>query len=239
MKKIIRRLFGTKGQIWISAVLYMLIISVAVVIVLNVGLPLLDSMKDKTAYVKTRDTLLSIDKNIEDITAEGEGSQRIVNVEIQDGELTLADGTLVWELKTDADIVEPRSKTEYGNLVVSSDIDVSTIEQNGYYILENKYISVNITKFTSEQNDTSQLINSVKFKPNDVTVPGNFTFMIGNDVNTATGIITTQMDPPGNNTAVDFATVVVLVNSTSLTYELELTLESQSDFLVTKIRNVY
>lgn len=228
-----------QAQVWVSAVLYILIISIALVLVLNVGIPLMDHMKDKTAYTRTRDTMLSLDQHIEDVTSEGEGSQRIVAVEIKEGELNMEDGSLSWEFKTDSDIIEPRSKIEYGNLVVSSDIDVIAKEYDTFYTLENSYLLVNISMFNSTPGNTSDLINSVYFKPNDVTIPGNFSFQIGTDADTATGIITTSLVPPGNNTALDFATVVVQVNASGITYDLELSLESQADFITTRITNVY
>lgn len=228
-----------KGQVWVSAVLYILIVSVAIVIVLNAGLPLLDQMKDKTSYTRTRDTMLSLDKHIEDVTAEGEGSQRVVSVEIRNGELNLDEGMLSWEMQTDADIVEPRSKLEYGNLVVSSNIDVSAYTYSDNYVLENTYLRVNISIMENETNTTDNLIQSITFKPTNTTVPGNFSFMIGDDIGTASGVITTILVPAGNNTNLDYATVIAAVNSSDIQYDLEITLESQADFLTTKIRNVY
>ncbi|RMF06469.1 hypothetical protein D6764_02230 [Candidatus Woesearchaeota archaeon] len=227
-----------KAQVWVSAVLYILVVSVAIALVLSAGLPLLDQMKDKTAYTRTRDTLLTLDKHIEDITAEGEGSQRVVAVEIKNGELDIENGKIVWEFETDAQIIEPRSRIEYGNLVVSSNIDVSATTYPSYYILENSHLSVNISKMNGT-NSTSNLISSITFKDSNVTIPGNFSFTIGDDPNTGTGTIITRLVPEGNNSNLAYASVVASVNSSVIAYDLELTLESQADFITTRIKNIY
>jgi hypothetical protein len=226
-----------RGQVWISAVLYLLIAAVAVVLILDAGVPLLKEMKDKSAFTKTKETMLSLDEQIKEVASEGEGSQRVVPVEIKDGYFRIQDNMIEWEMESEAKLLEPRTKISYGNLVVSSNIDVDSYDYGDYYLLENEYLIVNISAMTNSSNSTSNLISSIFFKKTNVTVPGNFTFMIGGNQATASGILTTSLNPPGNNTNVDYASVVVSVDST-ISYELVLTLESQADFLTSRIRNV-
>ena len=50
-----------KAQIWISAVLYTLIIVVAIVIVLSAVVPLINKMKDRAIFQKVKNELLNLD----------------------------------------------------------------------------------------------------------------------------------------------------------------------------------
>ena len=70
-----------KGVIWISAVIYVMVAVVVMVVVLEAGLPLIKSLSERNAFNKIRDTLLVIDKQIQQIASEGQGSQRIRDTE--------------------------------------------------------------------------------------------------------------------------------------------------------------
>ena len=60
-----------KSQVWMSAVLYILIAAVAMVIILQAGIPLLNGMKDRASYTRAKDTLAGIDKIVEEVAGEG------------------------------------------------------------------------------------------------------------------------------------------------------------------------
>ena len=51
---------GKKSQIWISAVLYVLLISVVIVIVLEGGTPIMNNLRDKSVFVQTRDNFVNL-----------------------------------------------------------------------------------------------------------------------------------------------------------------------------------
>jgi len=53
-----------KGQIWISAVLYIALGVVAISIVLSAGVPLINKIKDKNTIVQTKDILFAVDNII-------------------------------------------------------------------------------------------------------------------------------------------------------------------------------
>lgn len=218
-----------KAQVWISAVLYIMIVVAVIVLILNVGTPILEKMKDKAIFSQTRNTLLNLDQHITTVKDEGQGSQRVVPIELRDGEFYIEDGTVGWELETQAEILEPRSSVDYGNLKIASNSDVSTIETNSFYILENGKISVNISK-CSNLCSADNLINSILFKETKSVLDGNFSF----SVNGIPLIINyTELSPAGNNTLMGSATVVAhLINQTK---DLWLTLEGQADFIKTSL----
>ncbi len=212
-----------KGQVWISAVLYILIIVVAITIILSAGLPILEKMKDKTVFVQAKNTLLNLDQYIRRIKDEGQGSQRVIPVEIRKGELYVEGNKLLWQLETEAEILQPRSAVVLGNMRISANSDVDTIETNSYYILENSKIKINITK---SPDSADELINSIYFKETSTLLAGNFSFSINGQNLT---INYTSLTPQGSNINIGSAIVTTYVgNQTKI---LRLTLQGGADFI--------
>ncbi|MBW2999994.1 hypothetical protein KY339_04940, partial [Candidatus Woesearchaeota archaeon] len=76
-----------KAQIWISALLYILIAVIVMVIILEATSPLLENLKDESVYTETKSNFVSLNQHISDVSNAGTGSQRVVPVEIRKGEL--------------------------------------------------------------------------------------------------------------------------------------------------------
>jgi hypothetical protein len=229
-----------KGQIWISAVLYVLIAVAIMVLVMEAGIPIIKNLRDKGAFNRARDTMIAIDQQIEEIAGEGQGSQRVIPLDVNKGTVDVANQALRWKIETDSKIVEPKTKMEMGNLVVSADVDVSAASYATSYILENSYLLVNISKNGTESNwsaiNTSRLINYITFKGTNTRTNGTFSFLINNSAASGVGTGYTKLLDSGNNLA--SATVLTHVNSTNFDYDLELTLDSKADFVKASLKNV-
>jgi len=78
-----------KAQIWVSAILYILVITVVMVLVLNAGVPIIQDLQDKTVFTRSKNTFLSLNQHISEVSEEGVGSQRVVPIEIEKGFLGL------------------------------------------------------------------------------------------------------------------------------------------------------
>lgn len=106
------------GQIWVSAVLYMALGIILISIILAVGVPVINKVKDKYTVSQTKDLFLKIDENVRAVYNEGEGSQRPIKLDIGRGVLTIdqdAD-TIHWEIETTALLSEPGIAIKEGNL---------------------------------------------------------------------------------------------------------------------------
>jgi hypothetical protein len=241
-----------KGQVWISAVLYILIAAVAMFLILQMGVPLLNQMRDRSSYTRTKDVMVGLDKNVQDVAAEGEGSQRIIPVEVRQGEIVVDNTSqaLKWTLETNSKVIEPRTSVEFGNVKIYTNIDVDAFEAkctgstDDCYILENSRIRAEFKKVESTtpptSTDTSELIQSITFKTSGAqnTIKGIFTFTIG--TKSTDGLGYTEMVPAGNNTNIDKASVLLHMTEPkdgSDPYTLILTLESESDFLKADVKN--
>lgn len=232
-----------KSQIWISVIIYTLVALLALLLLLNTGLPLLTEMKDRASFNKIKDIMLDLDRHISEISSQGEGSQSSVSFEIRDGEVKFINNKLIWELETKSSIMSPRSSTVLGNLVISSNSNVNTYEYDNEYIMstriKNDTFLVNISRIGSKtdwQNyNLSEVINY--FRYNDNEMAGRFEFMLNNDANSGVGNGYTELVPSGNSSNLGRAKVRAHMNSSFGEYDLDIIMESYSDFLTVKIKN--
>ena len=233
-----------KSQIWISVIIYTLVSVLALVLILNTGIPILTEMKDRAVFSKIKDVMLDLDRHITEIANQGEGSQATVSFEIRDGEVLFSDDQLIWELETKSKIVSPRTKTVLGNLIISSNANVRTYELSDSYMmnttLEDDSFSVKINKNGTASNwiyyNTSEIIEYIQYK--DYQIDGSkFNFNLNNNITSAQGTGYIEMVPAGNNTNLGRAKVIAHMNSTFAVYDLEFTLESYSDFVTVRVKN--
>ncbi len=226
-----------KSQVWVSAILYMLIAATAMALIIQAGIPIINNMKHRSIYSSTEEMLVSLDKHIVDVANEGEGSQRVVPIDIKDGELTIRDGKLIWEYETETKIFEPKSRMNLGNLIITTNAGVTATENLDDYLLSNDKIRVNISKISDWSTiNTSQLINYIEHIENSKKTNGTFSFTIGNDPTSKVGNGYTILKESGIN--LGFGVVVAHVNTTSFEYDLHLTLESEADFIRVNVKDL-
>jgi len=100
-----------KGQLWISAVLYIALGVVIITLILAAGLPLINKMRDRNTILQTKEMLLQVDENIRAVISEGPGSKRYLSpIEIGKGELYIdKEGTsnVTWIVRTNNKMMEP------------------------------------------------------------------------------------------------------------------------------------
>lgn len=97
-----------RGQVWIEAVLYIAIGIVAISLILTAGLPVIYKMRDRNTVMQTKDMLYAFDNAIRQVSSEGLGSQRILDpVIVKGGVLNIKENELLWQMDTEAEIMEP------------------------------------------------------------------------------------------------------------------------------------
>jgi len=159
-----------RGQIWISAVLYIALGVVAISIVLSAGVPIINKIKDKNTIVQTKEILFTLDNIIREIRDEGPGSRRVIQpFIIKDGSLLIdsTNNNILWELKTATIFVElcGRTKTECedNELIIKEGplqiYETTTIvEDENIVHLELNYKDVGFLEVTSEIGRDSPLL---------------------------------------------------------------------------------
>ena len=228
-----------KGAIWVSAVIYVLVGIIVLTIVIEAGIPFIKSLQERSNVNRARNTFSSLDQQIQDVAKEGQGSQRIIPLEVSEGSVKVEDGKLRWKIETNSKVLEPRTRIELGNLVIASDVDVSAADFTNYHVLQNSRILVNFSRYGSKGNpasiNTSSIINYIRFKDTGSQTTGAFTFFIDQNASSTNGTGYTELQQTGSGLA--SATLKAYVNSTVYEYDLLLTLDSKADFLRAQIEN--
>lgn len=106
-----------KGDIWVSAVLYLTLGVIALALILSAGIPLINKMKDRNTIIQTKEILTTFDEVIKRVANEGPGSQReLPLVTISAGKLIIDESadTIFWTLDTEAIIQEPEKSIQEG-----------------------------------------------------------------------------------------------------------------------------
>lgn len=99
-----------RGDIWISAVLYIALGVVAITIILAAGVPLINKLKDKGTITQSKEFLNVLDKAISDVRKEGTGSKRFLSSAIiKGGEIVIdsKNDRIKWSMKITNVLVEP------------------------------------------------------------------------------------------------------------------------------------
>jgi len=133
-----------RGDIWVSAVLYIALGIVAISLILAAAIPAINNMKDRNTVVQTKELLYSLDKSIRDVSSEGPGSQRDLSpLVIKAGKMYVdenGDNKIKWSMETKAFILEPDVKIKEGS--VSILLENTNIEGRYLVTLELDYKDV-------------------------------------------------------------------------------------------------
>ncbi len=162
-----------KGDIWISAVLYMALGIIVIALILAASLPLINKIKDRNTFSETKKLLLAVDDTIKIVSREGPGSQRELSpLTINKGQLFIDQqkDRIYWQLKTSAKIIEPGISIQEGvlnltfnptvvkdeylmtiSLDYSDDVDIN---------LNSAYKSPFVGHYTALISHTGQYVNS-------------------------------------------------------------------------------
>jgi type II secretory pathway pseudopilin PulG len=109
-----------KGDIWISAVLYIALGIIILSLVLAVGIPTIQKMRDNQLAKQTKEIMFVIDNNVRSVFNQGPGAQTQLKVEIGRGDLDIntALNEISWTTRTKAILSEPGFPVNEGNLQI-------------------------------------------------------------------------------------------------------------------------
>ncbi len=124
-----------KGQIWISAVLFISLGIMVISLILAAAVPMVNRISDKNTVVRTKGILLNIDDAIKTVINEGPGSQRqLAPLIIDRGELHISNETyeIRWMMETESELMEPNIQITEGHLnqILNSTIVEEIYEMN-------------------------------------------------------------------------------------------------------------
>lgn len=110
-----------KGQVWVSAILYLALGVIIIGIILGVALPLVNNMRDRNTYIQTKELMSILNKNVVDVINEGPGSKRYLSpINIEKGEIYIksSEKSIEWRFKTKNKLMEPEITFNEGDLIL-------------------------------------------------------------------------------------------------------------------------
>lgn len=78
-----------KGDLWISAALYTALGLILITVILSVGMPFVNKIKERNTILQTKNVLYEMDKLVREVELEGIGSRRPFFVDIQEGDFLI------------------------------------------------------------------------------------------------------------------------------------------------------
>lgn len=119
-----------KGDIWVSAVLYIALGTIVIVVLLAAGLPVINKLKDRNVVLQTKELMYTVDDTIRTVINEGPGSQRQLNpFVIKAGSFYVYKNSVNWSFETKAVVIEPKIEKKEGTL----DIYEEEARKEGFY----------------------------------------------------------------------------------------------------------
>ncbi len=222
----------------ISYALYVAIGISAVTMAVSAGQPYLDSAEDTAAVQNQMRTFNSLTEQIETVATMAQGTQTTGTVQIDQGRLTIRNGSLVYRLQTDAGIITPGARRQIGDLTLSANARASLTQttHNGTecYRLANRHIETCIatrgTDTTFEQGTVEDLLLYIHNRRQNVTMHPDLSVIPDHNDTTTDGRIRTTPLTQGRNIGTAHLAVLVAPDNRP-TYTINIELRSGSDFL--------
>lgn len=231
-----------------TAALYIGITVTAISAALTVGLPAIENTRDAAAIQNAQRFMQELDNNVQQVVSEGEGSTRRLSFEFDRGEIYFDNSTdsLVYELKTDAEVISPQSSRKSGNIILASNANVSvtneTIDGTDCYMLSNKRVEACIKDVGSPGNkksiNTSDLLVEYNFtNPNpDETLNGSVFVKLNGVPSTGWGDGYTTVEEWGDY--IGTGSVKATIHSDNgQVYDVVFSLPTRADFLKVDVQN--
>lgn len=223
-----------KGQsVVVSAVLYTLVSLIVVAIVLHVGIPYINNLRDMAEIRQAEATIKNIDELIAVVAAEGEGSRRRINITLSDPlEISSSLDSVIISKVTGAEIVSPRRKDSKGYFFRGVNIYANafedTIGEKSVLAIENEHLYFAVKKLDSNIIKLDELIVQVKRKDNEEVFAGTIDLYLDNhqgaDLN-----VSTKFERQGYNLGKGH--IIAKVQSPAYSYKINFVLESGFDFV--------
>lgn len=229
-----------KAVALVSAIVFLAITISAIGLIYTTGMPIIDRMQEAAAVEGMKNSFVELDKIIQRVASEGNGSRRIVDMEIDVGRIAVdASGdSVLWGLETENNIVSARSAQNLGNLVFGSNLGTSVTESsykgNAAYRIENEHLIVYVRDIGSPEGpvaySTEDLVMGIYLKPSDEWAPlERVSISLDGDESSTAGSGYTIPRLLGPNQP--YGEVKAFMNSSYADYVITITLESGADFI--------
>ena len=228
----------------IGGVLFFAIVMAVIIFILNMIMPWMENTKDQIAINYAKKNIGNINSIITTVASEGETSSRILPLDVKRGNYYLNDekDIFYFQINVSEKTIAPRFKTKTGNVFFGSQLNSKAEDHDSYFLLENQYLIVNITKAGNSTSyssiNVSEIINSIYYKEKGIFIDGKNITIIPNNYNpdsNGTGYVYLEEEGIFLPKAVAVAKMINANSGSS--YDLYFDLQSDSDFLLFYLKN--
>jgi type II secretory pathway pseudopilin PulG len=236
---------GPKGVHPLVAATIIVVIAIATIaIFLTVALPVIERVRETITYAEARANMATLDRAIQDVALEGEGSSRAVLLTVSEGlyEVNPEAGTFEFSWSTRSGIIEPGTYLKRNNLLLVTGGRTSARQTADELILENEILRVTLQRVGNETYfepiNTSQAVKTVELKETGLTVsPADSLVIIGGILNSGWGTGYSKLVRQGAGLTQAEA-LFHIESQAGPIYEILYTLPAMADFLIIEVMNV-
>jgi hypothetical protein len=187
-------------------------------------------------------SFIDLDKVIQKVSSEGEGSKRTIDFSIDEGEMYVSgdNDTIYWTYECSAPVFSPRTFQTIGNMIIGANLDTNAYEgvceSQSAFILENEHLRACLKKVGSAGNKTyynmSYVLISIYQKDLDAALPLEYLeITLDNNHTSSTGQGYTTLSRSGQH--LPYGEVTAYMESDyGITYSINFILESGEDFMI-------
>lgn len=229
-----------KAVALVSAIVFLAITISAIGLIYATGMPIIERMQEAAAVEGMKNSFVELDKIIQRVASEGNGSRRMVDMEIEVGRIAVdpTQDSVLWGMETENIIVSARSAQNLGNLVFGSNLDTSVAESsyegNDAYRIENDHLIVYVKDIGFPEGQvtysTEDLIMGIFLKPSAEWAPlDKVSISLDGDESSMAGTGYTMPRMLGPNQP--YGEIKAFMNSSYADYVITITLETGADFI--------
>ncbi|OYT34797.1 MAG: hypothetical protein B6U87_01450 [Candidatus Aenigmarchaeota archaeon ex4484_52] len=228
----------------IAGVLYFAIIMGAISIILSVIYPFVEDSKNQIAINYARKNIADIDSIISSIALQEQDAAKIIDLYVSNGKYKIDEGknAVYFQTNVSPNIFSTRFRTKTGNVFFGTQLNSESIEYDDYFILENSYLIVNISKKGNDENyqdiNTSKIINSIYFKEKKLYLyQQNISIIPDNCIDQESGIGYVYLKEKGFFLPRAIAVARMIKANNNASFDIYFELPSDSDFLLIYLKN--
>ncbi len=222
----------------ISSMVLILVMVIAIGIVINIGMPAVNTAKETAGMKEAESAIKTLDNYIKEVRSEGSGSERRIKF-TSPGEFIASpdEDSIQFKSVSDVELFEYFTRRMAGSLMYISGSDVSC-SSGSNLTMENSFL-----KAVFQLTPKATPLAAIDTKSNILTIQEKSSSSIASFSNTTvfvdgvSGNGTGYSELLASGTTLPSCTVHFFIDSTS-DYDIYYTLYAGADFLVAEIRNV-
>ena len=229
----------------ISFAVIVLITVASVGIVLLIGLPVLDDARELGVLNEARQNMGLIDNLIRQVSSDGTGSLKTMNLKVTDGVYRVDGDTnkVTFDMELDSNILQENLFQQEGNFLTTIGGLASASQNSTHLTIENEIIRVTFDRVGNETNfigiNTSSIVNVIETKTSAGVIinPNSLGITIDGIANTSTGAGYSKLSVEGTDLREASVLAHVRSDTPGIEYEVLYTLRGGSDFMIVEVRN--